>query len=273
MITVKCACGETYHADEQHVGRRIRCGKCGTLLEIVAVPRGRDVVGSKAQADSSPQGPSVRPGEVRPRSPSRPTWRGWPVVAGVFGIVLIFWVAYRMNQPRGQPSGTPPRPEAVSEPSVPPPSVTGPSASPPPVAKLGIRPLSGTELCRRHGSGLGRVRIDNGTGYDAVALLVDCATDSARRAIFIRAGEAASINSVSPRRYHLRFQLGSDWLAERRFNRVLGTSEFDEVLDFKETEQDGATNYHTFEVSLQPVPQGNALTHEIPDERFELPPP
>ena len=34
MIDIKCRCGETYHADDSHVGGSIRCGKCGTINRI-----------------------------------------------------------------------------------------------------------------------------------------------------------------------------------------------------------------------------------------------
>jgi hypothetical protein len=34
MVDIKCRCGETYHADDSHVGGSIRCGKCGTVNRI-----------------------------------------------------------------------------------------------------------------------------------------------------------------------------------------------------------------------------------------------
>lgn len=34
MIDIKCRCGETYHADESHVGGSIRCPKCGAVNRI-----------------------------------------------------------------------------------------------------------------------------------------------------------------------------------------------------------------------------------------------
>ena len=38
MISIKCNCGETYTADEEHVGRKIRC-RCGNVIEITASRR------------------------------------------------------------------------------------------------------------------------------------------------------------------------------------------------------------------------------------------
>lgn len=35
MIKIVCSCGETYFADEQHVGKTIKCKNCGDILPIV----------------------------------------------------------------------------------------------------------------------------------------------------------------------------------------------------------------------------------------------
>lgn len=34
MLTVRCRCGETYHAEESHVGRKLRCRRCGRTLVV-----------------------------------------------------------------------------------------------------------------------------------------------------------------------------------------------------------------------------------------------
>jgi len=38
MITVRCQCGETYNADEEHVGRRMLCRNCNQVLLIQPQP-------------------------------------------------------------------------------------------------------------------------------------------------------------------------------------------------------------------------------------------
>jgi len=141
------------------------------------------------------------------------------------------------------------------------------------LSDLSIRPKSGAELGGRHRGGLGKLRVENGTGSDAVAVFVDVSTDVARRAIFIRAGESGSITSVPIGNYRLRFQLGSDWLSERRFCQVSGTSEFDETFDFQEIKSDRGTNYSTYEVTLHAVLLGTAKTHQVSNSVFELPDP
>jgi hypothetical protein len=34
MINIKCVCGELYHADENFIGKKIRCSKCGSIINI-----------------------------------------------------------------------------------------------------------------------------------------------------------------------------------------------------------------------------------------------
>ena len=134
------------------------------------------------------------------------------------------------------------------------------------------RPPSGAEIGGRYRGGLGKLRVENGTDDDAVAVLIDDATEAPRRAIFIRSRESGSMASVPPGRYRLRFQVGSDWLTERGFCWLRGTSEFDSAFDYGEIESERGTQYKTYEVTLHPVPQGTARTHVIADSRFELPP-
>jgi len=34
MVTIQCQCGETYRSEEQHIGKNIKCIKCGSILSI-----------------------------------------------------------------------------------------------------------------------------------------------------------------------------------------------------------------------------------------------
>lgn len=36
MPTVTCKCKEVYHASDDHIGKRIKCRKCGRMVKIVA---------------------------------------------------------------------------------------------------------------------------------------------------------------------------------------------------------------------------------------------
>ncbi|HET9984121.1 MAG TPA: endonuclease/exonuclease/phosphatase family protein [Longimicrobiales bacterium] len=63
MLTVQCRCGETYHAEESHTGRKLRCRRCGRTLVVRApkVPAGRRLRG-RARAWA---------GALRPRRAAR----------------------------------------------------------------------------------------------------------------------------------------------------------------------------------------------------------
>ncbi|MBX6364370.1 MAG: endonuclease/exonuclease/phosphatase family protein [Gemmatimonadetes bacterium] len=55
MLTVRCRCGETYHAEEAHVGRKLRCRRCGRTLVVrpATVPVGLRLRGrARAWADA-----------------------------------------------------------------------------------------------------------------------------------------------------------------------------------------------------------------------------
>jgi len=269
MITIRCTCGETYHADEQHAGRRIRCGRCGKFLEIVA--HAQDAANTHTRSDSPSATHSYAPaGSYLHRTLKRRRFL-WIATVSLVGILFISWGVHHIaNSPE----------EKTSTASSRPPSGAGsaPVAAVQPVPPLcladaKVRPQSGKELGSRYRGGLGELRIANGTDVDAVTVLIDNETGLPRRAIFIRSGESGTMMSVPTGRYRLQFRLGSDWLSERRFCRIRGTYEFDGAFDFEEVQADRAVKYSVFTVTLQPVPEGTARTHVVLDKRFELPSP
>src|SRR5437773_8235275 len=81
MIDIRCQCGEEYHADDAHVGRRIRCLKCERVLSIgqKAPPCRSTEDERRAVTESAP--PEGRYREVR-IDPSR-RLRRRVIVAGV----------------------------------------------------------------------------------------------------------------------------------------------------------------------------------------------
>jgi DnaJ-domain-containing protein 1 len=136
---------------------------------------------------------------------------------------------------------------------------------------LVVRPKSGVEFGGRHRGGLGRLKVENGTENDAVAVLVDEATRVATRAVYVRSHEIGLVTSIPPGAYRVRFQLGISWLRERRFCAPFATSEFNDRFDFREVPSDQATEYSTFEVTLHPVIGGTAKTHALSARELALP--
>jgi len=115
------------------------------------------------------------------------------------------------------------------------------------------------------------LRVLNGTDADAVAVLLEDGIP--RRAIYIRTREYGLITQVPAGGYTLHFQLGSQWLEERRFCVIAGTSAFERSLDFEERHSDNGVTYTTIDVTLNAVPEGNTRTHPILPTSFALPPP
>jgi hypothetical protein len=267
MITVTCTCGETYHADEKHAGGHVRC-RCGKVLEFIAPPPTavRSGQGSAVQWDTQPKTQS-QAGPLRRTSIAK--MRRWLLTGSIAGMILLLGVSYWLGDP---PQATNPNVPIARSPSPVPAANLNPAPPTCPV-ETQRRPPSGAELGGRHRGGLGRLRATNGTNWDAVAVLVHEQTERPLRAIFIRHGESGSMTSIPPGRYRIRFQLGTDWLTERRFCEPRATSEFDSVFDFDETDSTTGTSYATYEITLHGVLLGTARTHSIPNSRFELPPP
>jgi hypothetical protein len=257
-------------------GRRLNviCPHCSEKFGVEA--------GGPTTLDDTNQQPTLaRPASVKWRNPRR-IIPPLIVLAALLIVGLVEVLKHRPNKtaspdvigsiaPPASPTGTTSRVPIPAAPSAALPSQTDKDALACPDNQI-FRPRSGAELGGRYHGGLGKLHVVNGTDLDSVAVLIDDATGGPRRAIFIRSRESGSMTSVPPGRYHLRFQVGSDWLPERRFCWLRGTSEFYSAFDFGEIESERGTQYKTYEVTLHPVPQGTARTHVVADSRFELPP-
>jgi hypothetical protein len=122
--------------------------------------------------------------------------------------------------------------------------------------------------------GLGSLRIENGTNLDAVVALFDTSSSDpreARRAVYVRTSETATITGIAVGTYALKFKLGLDWEeATRSFTFDSSCSEFVDPMTYTETQTNEATFYRVKEVTLQAVPGGNARTKTIDAAQFDL---
>lgn len=262
MIHIRCDCGAAYQAAEDHVGRSLRCRGCGRILQIVAV------------AVPAPGQPAQTPTPDRSVAASRGNRQVKKTLAllGATAIVGIsLWAASVSPPARGPDAVQPTMKQPVDPQGAPAPA---PALTPlPPSCDLALRPRSSAELGGDARGGLGSLTVSNGTECDAVAVLVESTSERAVRAIFIRGRESGIITQVPAADYRLRFQLGRKWQRDRSFCEIASTSEFDRELRFEETEVGREINFARFEVTLHPVPTGDARKHTIPLSAFELPPP
>ena len=146
--------------------------------------------------------------------------------------------------------------------------VPSPSAAPTPET---IRYPTGTNLMRpRSVGGRGVLRISNGTSSDAIAKLVDSATNKTRRLVYIQAFSDGTIKGIDTGDYMLKFSLGTGYVKnEERFLYSQSYSKFDDILDFQEYRTDDGIRWNEFEVTLNPVIGGNARTSPISAADFE----
>jgi hypothetical protein len=88
MIDVTCQlCGAVYHSDEVHVGKHLRCTRCGCEVPILKVNRAITQPVSRAVAQPVPTSPSTQSNQPRARAVHR--FRTAYVVAAAFGVVLL----------------------------------------------------------------------------------------------------------------------------------------------------------------------------------------
>jgi len=244
VITLHC-CGENYLADEQHVGRKIRCRKCGRVLTIEAV------VPMRGAASAAPD--RSRPGR-RPMNPSRkmrPIAIAKVALGGIALIAVLVWmiIAGLTGGKTKTPVKNPDEPATVAPAIVPPerPAVSLPT---------------GTWVLKPRGiRGRGVLRIQNGGDLDSAVKLV---TVSIPRKVlwivYIRAHEERTVRGIEFGTYLLRFALGRDWDVDtRKFAQNAWFYQAGRQLAFTETEptEDQRGEYTELRVTLNEVIGGN----------------
>ena len=256
MITLHC-CGEDYYADEMHIGSHIKCRKCGRFLTI------------------------------EPKTPLSSTASGYPVAARarrrlpllklVFGgvllgalVVLVVWISFARFANRDEQSTRVPQAQmpvpTKAQPNAPLPSPWVPE-------RVAVSLRTGTWIRPRRGiAGNGVLKIENGTGLDAVVKLVT--VDSPPKTVwmlYIRAYEQKSVPGIAEGSYLLRFALGLDWDADtRKFLRNLEFYQAGKQLKFTEIQptSDEPREYKEIEITLNEVFGGNLPREPINEVMF-----
>jgi hypothetical protein len=100
VLTIRCSCGEVFHASKEHVGRAIRCPACSAAVPIVA------------PGLPDPERSSLPP---KPRGTANNSRSRWQVGISLLVLVIVAVGAYELGS-RNQP------PPPVVVPPAPPPS-------------------------------------------------------------------------------------------------------------------------------------------------------
>jgi len=260
MITLY-HCGEEYYADEGHVGRQIRCRKCGHLLTIGA-PGPLSPTPSRRPVPAQPwtkETEVFKKGRARRRTPLLKLILAGILLASALGTWVGVARLTRHDNYLGKAS--------VAQTPVPV-RLETPSARIPERAAVSL-PTGTWVIPPRGVRGHGILTISNGTGLDAVVKLVPAIPPrSAVWMVYIRAHDETVRNGIGTGAYLLRFALGLDWdAATRKFLRGPEFYQAGKQFDFTETEStlDRPGTYDEADITLNEVPFGN-LPREPIDE-------
>ncbi len=267
MLTIRCQCGEAFHAEERHIGRTIKCWRCGQILSIGALP-------------PRPTDPAfVETASSKARvTYGRQSKRRWGVAFLALTAVVVTVTLAVQFFPREQG-----KQQAVTRapvPQPPPPAISEPVATPtpapapprPPTSKRpATRLRTGANMWPPLGApGRGTLRIHNGTGYDAALTLLDAEANTARRYVYLRARDVITLADIAPCRCRLFFALGTDWDAvAEEFREDASFAVFDDFLQFTKSETERGVEWATFSVTLHAVPEGRARTTRLSKQEFE----
>jgi len=248
VITLHC-CGEKYIAEEQHVGRKIKCRRCGRVLTIEAVVPVRTTASAvRGRARQAPW-PTVGPRKMRPAAVAKVALGGTVLI----GVVVWMIIA---GLPKGNPKSAVKKSE---EPAAVAPATESRSVTP---ERPAVSLRTGTWILKPRGiRGQGVLRIKNGGDLDSAVKLVTVSIP--RKAfwiVYIRAHEEKTLSGIAGGTYLLRFALGRDWDADtRKFLQGVWFYEAGRQLVFAEAEptEDQRGEYTELRVTLNEVIGGN----------------
>lgn len=294
-------CGKTYPAG---IGDSIRCDVCGRTFTITrdASTLSRETRTVAAPETKSPWVPAP------PLKSRRFLTRNWllstlGILALTIGVALTI-LNYRSRsnanlivQTSAPQTSSPPTNPSASVTTNPTPTLTLKSTSPTPqttstpVANNGstspfeffpdptpaptappetIRYPTGTNLMRPlSANGRGVLHISNGTGFDAIAKLVDVGTNLTVRLVYIQANTDGEITSISSGDYSVKFALGTGYDRDSgHFIYAQSFAKFDETFDFHQYRTSDGIEWTDYNISLHGVVGGTARTSRISASEF-----
>jgi hypothetical protein len=292
MVDVPCPqCGVVYHADRVHLGKCIKCSRCGSLVPLLEAVR----------TSVSRQ----RAVEVVP--PAAPyTWRrGWRAFAWaggvIFTVALVICLSLMWRSPVNEETANDPELRSAGKivprnPENGTTNSTNPSGEfkvveldpfdskvgtpkgpdPTPFRKLEERPRAyrslstGTSFCESNQeTGNGILEIENGTTEDAALRLYDVSSEQIIRCLFVKAHDSLRVTGIPEGIYGLKYTTGLDWRVDSETFRWLPSySRFERQFLYSEERRGNEIQYHEIRVTLHPVIGGNVRTISISREEF-----
>ncbi len=305
MIDFSCPrCGAgPYHAEESHLGKKIRCTRSGCEETItIGWQDGRyTTTGQQIKPKNQGQSKGVSIGGIRN---SRlvfvgPKWSRGAVFASMALLLAgILFAWYYFAAPGNNPKSVLDMPtRQVSQPLTEGQvdasnqekslttgylrneSIAPQNTKPLPRRKVNARtpnvqeiPLpanslpTGTRLIADQAtSGSGELESINGTQFDACVIVLNNETMKRVRKVYVKSQDSFMMGKLNPGNYKVIFATCIDWDNQgERFNRESSYFEFGKVLYFRE---DG-NSYEKHTITLNPVSDGNVRARKISEAEF-----
>lgn len=299
MLTVRCPCGEVYHADDAHAGRALRCVMCGQVLAIKDAASARADTTTRTGTELWPQPQVLR----------RNRWTGRRLggvgAAAGLGLLLVLVLRGAFRAPPSPSTSSQVSPAALGSPgseasqapeqayvptSIPPgpipaPEVVAPAAAAPaeeppaPAPRPPNRLATGdTPYAGGIRSGRSEITAENGTETDAMVRVIRQSTVDDRnvRSFYVRSHDQYVATDIPPGQYVLRVAFGEDWdTAARGFRSYKSYSETETFAvtetTSKEVREDGevlSTSASRVSITLHKVSHGNFSSHPIDEDEF-----
>ncbi len=286
MIDVACPkCGAVYHSEQNHIGRRLKCVKCGGMVPILVLTD--HTVVQRQSTIPRAKSYTVYPLVKKHRHIYALAITAAVIVAAVVSVIFLRPSSVSKEDiviPSKVQEQTPAPPNPNAETTdkfevvdVEPGATQHPSGDGVKPAKIAEpRPSdyntlpTGTRIEEDiDTSDHGELDVDNGTSEDAVVRLCGVTTDQTLRWFFVQAHSSAHVAKVPRGSYRLIFTTGLDWIeSEDSFRWHPSYSEFDKTFEFNEQRDSEGVQYKAISVTLNPVLFGNVKTKTITREEF-----
>lgn len=271
-------CGLIHHSEEAHIGKHLRCARCGAVVPILEAAR--DIVHQTATAP-----PAKSASRVRQATPSKSAIRfkssyTTPVAVGVLTAVAIAFLPnlFHTAKSRTQQEHLQAKPSSqdtnidfqiVDEEPLP--KRDKPHVDDPRPVEYNSLPTGTRIIDSTDSNGNGELAVENGTSNDAVICLnrSDSDVNETVLGFFVKSGSTAHIHKIPEGAYSVAFTTGLNWVEDKgEFSWHPEYDEFEHAFDFSEQRVGDRLQYDSLRVTLHTVPHGNISARKITRERF-----
>jgi hypothetical protein len=283
MLQIICPrCGNRHHADEIHVGKMLRCAKCGDAVQIGS----RSIQNSLSATERSGSfvsNPFKKSFKTVFRKKNLLVWTFASSLICIIAIGIaneiiksnrkaedIFDRVARENaQERQRLKGENELARPVDD--LHPAPITDNSKQQANEFQMHRTLPSGTRIRSDIGTyGRGILIIANYANSDALVKVISANRGRTMRYVFVEQNSKVTLNEIPQGAYKVRFCFGDDWDSKlNHFTNTYSFFEFGDKLTFDETREDDGVEYTRQEITLHTVPNGNVPRKEIEKTVFD----